>query len=68
MSRAEGIPGLQAVEDVKISSETAVAVIEQHDDEASQPECQLDLALRRVQAQGHVDEKQAPGSRFNASW
>jgi hypothetical protein len=67
MSRAEGIPGLQAGEDVKISSETAVAVIEQHD-LASQPECQLDLALRRVQAQGHVDEKQAPGSRFNASW
>jgi hypothetical protein len=51
-----------------ISSETAVAVIEQHDDETSRPECQLDLALRRVQAQGHVDEKQAPGSRFNASW
>jgi hypothetical protein len=46
-----------------ISSETAVAVIEE-----SQPECQLDLVLRRVRAQGRVDEEEVSGSRFNASW
>lgn len=37
------------------------------DMETPRPECQLDLALQRVQEQGG-GEKEISGAKFNASW